>query len=125
MRALLIVSWMSGCNTLGLGEGCLERDLDLWCTQGNDGPTTRDEDCDEPSGSPSYRCGEYDVVEQSNGLSGVTHYFDADGKHVATSYFKDVNTWCGDFVYWYGRRIHCEPECTYDESHGLPSCSDD
>jgi hypothetical protein len=122
----IVAFWLTGCNAFGIGDGCLEGNLDLWCTHGNDGPTDRNAECERASGSPTYRCGQYDVVEDVGGYSSTTHFFDAgSGEHVATKYTTDVDIYCGDYSYWYGRRIRCEPECSYDGSHGLPLCSED
>ena len=50
--------------------------------------------------------GEYLVSLSSGGFSSVTHYFDPETQeHLATRYSTDVNVYCNDFSYWYGRRL--------------------
>ena len=103
-------------------EGCLEPDLALWCW-----PEDSAEECGTPEGKPSFRCGEYDVVTSGPNQSGVAHFFDhTTGEHVATGYWRDViidDEWCGGLEYWFGRRIECTTECTYDGSNpNVPLC---
>ncbi len=52
-------------------------------------------------------CGRYDVTGYSGGYTSQQHYF-LDGLHVATQYTTDVNVYCGDFDFWYGRPIDCD-----------------
>ena len=97
--------------------GCLEPNLRLWCT---DDAAGGDTPCDEPENDPDYRCGPYDVTTDNRGFSGQSHYFDHDsGKHVASVFWQDVNTRCGGFETWYGRRVACEPTCQYASANGL------
>jgi hypothetical protein len=107
--------------------GCLEPNLRLWCTDEMALEDRAEPPCDEPTGEPSFRCGPYDVVSTPPDYSGTVHYFDHDsGKHVATRYWTDVNTQCGGFDSWYGRRIDCSPTCSYVEDQysvePLPLC---
>lgn len=91
------------------GEGCLERDLELWCRheESASGPTS-EEPCDPPDYDPAIvepACDGYEVDPgASAAFANVMHYF-KDGEHVATAYTTDVNVYCGDFVYWYGKRV--------------------
>lgn len=65
------------------------------------------------------------MEEASGGFTGLRWYWDhASGELVAVEYWTDVNHYCGDFVYWYGRRIlDCEPDCVYGQSDGeVPAC---
>ena len=97
--------------------GCLQPKLWLWCTDEAMGGETP---CGEPEASLDYRCGPYDVRTDDRGLGGQSHYFDHDsGKHVASVFWQDVNTRCGGFETWYGRRVACEPTCSYASANGL------
>ena len=102
--------------------GCFVPNVHLWCMD-----TLAEEmgerPCGEPPGDPSYRCGPYDVVTSGPGYTGVEHFFARDsGKHVATAYWTDINTECGGFESWYGRRIECRPTCSYVDDPQLPPC---
>lgn len=123
---LLTISLLLGCNALGIGDGCLERDLNLWCHHDEqaDGAGDPQADCDAPQYDPSYQCGQYDGVDS---FGGSAHYFDIKtGEHVATQYWTDVmGSYCGDDVYWYGRRVSCEATCYYDDYYAIfdiPPC---
>jgi hypothetical protein len=111
--------------TGGLGDpGCLHRDLDDWCRheESEDGPVGEGA-CGEPEPDPTFRCGDYDVEQWGGGFTSETRYFDAEsGQLVAVAYGTDVNTYCGGFTYWYGRRVECEPECSYADDPDLPPC---
>jgi len=86
--------------------------LDQWCLHSEehggpvDGPA-----CEPASYDPDHvaPCGDrYEVSEISGGYSGRSHFFE-DGEHVGTTYWTDINKYCGGFNFWYGRRIKtCE-----------------
>jgi len=87
--------------------------LDQWCLHSEEqgGPVDRDVACDPPEVTPESLtpCGAYDVTTFTGGFSGHTHYF-LDGEHVATNFVTDTNRYCDGFVFWYGRKIDCEPD---------------
>jgi|AMFO01.1.fsa_nt_gi hypothetical protein len=126
---LLTFSLLLSCNALGIGDGCLKRDLNLWCHHDEllYGTGDQQPDCDEPQYDPGYQCGKYDVGGRYGDFTGFVHYFDREtGEHVATMYWTDLmGSYCGDSVYWYGRRVSCEPTCFYDDYYAIfdiPPC---
>ena len=124
MTKMVILGSLLSCGGKSSTEGCLDPDLDQWCSGI---PAYEDSSgCGEPTGDKSFRCGKYDVVVEGEGSSGAAHYFDhVTGEHVATEFWRDfvADDWCGGLKYWYGVRIECDPECTYDgSSPDLPPC---
>ena len=100
-----------GCAN-SLDRGCLDRDLDSWCYHElveQEGGVAPSEACRSPT--PSTQAvlspnGRFLVDSSSGGFSGVTHYFDAESEeHVSARHWTDVNTYCGGFSFWYGRRV--------------------
>lgn len=112
-------------------RGCLDRDLEAWCfhemPQRLYDTSTTCEELRFEAGSGTYRCGDVDYERTSYGFGSETHYFDhGSGELIAVEFTKDVNTWCGGYAYWYGRRVdldRCEL-CTYDPESpdGVPVC---
>lgn len=118
---LLTGGLLAGCGR------CVERDVDSWCYHDASakGPVVPDGAgaCEPPTATPEYRCGDYDVVNQGGGFTGAVFYYDTTGALAAVDYWTDVNTYCGGYDYWYGKRIKCDRECTYEEDGGdLPVC---
>lgn len=120
---LLALTWLLGCN-------CPVRDLDLWCRHDalEEGQEDLEADCEPPQYQPDYRCGDYDVVDDSGGFTGALHYFGAESKdHVATSWWDDIlgQTCAGGQDAWYGQPISCEKTCYYDDHYAvmdIPPC---
>ena len=108
-------------------DECFNPDETLWCIEPAASVNSGGE-CSVPTGEPSYRCGEYDVLQIGDGLTGEAHYFDrATGQHVATEFWSDVDEFCGgDASYaWYGDPIDCTATCTYGKKRqDLPPCDD-
>lgn len=110
---LLSQPLVSGC---GGAEGCLEKDLTIWCfhSEAERGPVppSTDAGCTAPRfeeypDATVLPCDESFVVAQDN--AERWHYWDAvSGEHLATGYFEDVNLYCGSKEFWYGARI-CAP----------------
>lgn len=116
-----------GCGGSGFDDpGCLHSNLDDWCFHEGSGPVVVEgATCPTPNEEPSYRCGDYDVHSVGGGFTSESLFFDhASGELVAVQYTTDVNTYCGGFVYWYGKRVQdCEPECSYNPNdETLPAC---
>lgn len=112
MRLVVPLGWavVAGCDPSPFTNGCLDRHLDRWCNHDSEADGATEGGCADPAlpdGAPDGSCGDYVVTSSGPNLSGVDHYF-LDGEHVATAYWKDVNTYCGDYVFWYGQRVRCD-----------------
>lgn len=98
----------SGC---GAVTPCVEERLELWCYHDEaahglvlpEGVPASDLACETPSSEGAIAVGAYEVADTAPGFSGVDHWF-LEGEHVATRYWTDVNHYCGDFEFWYGRK---------------------
>ena len=109
-------------------DDCFEPDAADWCIEPAASVSSTDSTCGVPSGDPSYRCGDYDVLQIGDGPTGEAHYFDREtGQHVATEYWSDIEELCGGSASyaWYGDPIECDATCTYGKKRlDLPPCDD-
>lgn len=106
-----------------LVDPCL-RPLEQWCWgEAEEGPVCDEITLDEVS--PSYRCGDWDVSTTGPNFTGTNLYFDHEsGELVAAAEWSDVavNDTCADWSLWSGRRIECDPTCSYTGDEDLPAC---
>jgi hypothetical protein len=117
---------VTACNRDG---DCYEPDAANWCIEpAASVNSSSGGECAVPTGDPSYRCGDYDVLQIGDGPTGEAHYFDrATGQHVATEIWSDADEFCGgDASYaWYGDPVECGATCTYGKKRlDLPPCDD-
>jgi hypothetical protein len=108
-RPLVVASALTSCRVF---TPCVEERLELWCfhSELDSGPVGWEElddpACEPPELTEGTACGRYEVDAAPGSFTSVTHYF-LEGRHVATRYTTDVNTYCGGFDFWYGQKIDC------------------